>query len=55
MFFMDGTQKKWNCRGKLKILGTWAYNVFSHNYSMMQIKKKKLTIGKFWGYPDLHP
>jgi len=40
--------------GTVKFLETLADNVFTHNYSMMQIKKKR-TMGKFWGYPGLHP
>jgi hypothetical protein len=41
--------------GTVKYLATLADNVLRHNYSMMQIKKKKKTKRKFWGYPGLHP
>jgi hypothetical protein len=37
--------------GTVKFLEALADNVFTHNYSIMEIKKKKLTMGKFWGYP----
>ena len=38
-------------KGTVEFLETLADNVFRHNYSMMQIKKK--TMSKFWGYPGL--
>jgi hypothetical protein len=41
--------------GTVKFLETLADNVFRYNYSMMQILKKNWTMGKFWGYPGLHP
>jgi hypothetical protein len=38
-------------KGTVKFLETLADNVFRHNYSMMQIKKR--TNAKCWGYPGL--
>jgi hypothetical protein len=40
--------------GTVKFLETFADNVFRHNYSMMQIKKKR-SMEKLLGYPGLHP
>jgi hypothetical protein len=38
----------------MKFLETFADNVFRHNYSMMQIKKKKID-GKIVGLPRSTP
>ena len=40
--------------GTVKFLETLSENVFRHNYSMVQIKKNWM-MGKFGGYPGLHP